>query len=127
MKTFTRTIYAAFDGVQFDTEKECSDHETLVRDSIPKSSICLFDEDFNVLDLDEYGYDVSYFIYVGDDEGADILKRGHIFGEGNKAPTEKGFWRYNFGLYKWENMKECMHKLESDISKMEYALREANK
>lgn len=124
MKHFTRTIYEAFDEVQFDTEKECVDHETLVRDSIPKSSICLFDENLNVLGLDEYGYDDSYFMCVGDDEGVDILKRGQIFGEGNtKFPTEKGFWRYNDALYQWENMKECMWKLESDISKMEYVTR----
>lgn len=113
--------WIASDGKEFDTEKECYDHEHQYDDLASK--ITLLDINFNPIRTDNFIADVedAYCIIVEDDEAAfdlnEFMRINHIENPYECCDIVAGHYYYDD--YGWHSVEQDIEFAEDQLRKME--------
>ncbi len=100
--------YVADDGTEFETEKECLEHECLLADI--ESSFIMYDEDLNKLSSEDY--DDCYYVHVlrrATDVGNYLYSQYGIGVERTDIAKEGIYYYDNDGRFRSVDALFCYH------------------
>lgn len=113
-----RIIYEAFDGKQFEDEKECEQYEIEKKVSTVKEEILFLTFDFEKLPINEEELEQCYYLIIKTEKAFKIFEKITENWSTYNLPEDLGVgaWFYDEAKYDWIDVEEEAINLKNKLA-----------
>ena len=121
------TLYEANDGMRFEDEGECLEHEFTINEASKFKHCVAFSETFEIIDFDHRLFDNELidltYIYIGDEVGFDAFNKlnddmGYVAPSATVEFHGPMFLMYDNDRDEWKDIEDVIHGYQNIIETM---------